>query len=136
MNFLMFADDIVLCSASLKDLELLVNMCSKAFDDIGMTINAKKSACLRIGNRHNSSVKSIILNNVEIEWKQEIRYLGVFITSSKSFTINLQYARKKFFKCLNGIFGQIGLKTSPTVLMTLIESNCVSILLYACEAVN
>ena len=37
---------------------------------------------------------------------------------------------------LNGIFGKVGLNTSPDVLYSLIDSQCVPILLFAAEALN
>ena len=67
-------------------------------------------------------------------WKQEIRYLRVFVVSAKTFKINVQNARYKYFRALNGIFSKVGLNASPAVLLSLIES-CVSILTFACESI-
>ena len=40
------------------------------------------------------------------------------------------------FRALNGIFGKVGLKTSPVVLCSLINSFCTPILLYAAESLD
>ena len=53
--------------------------------------------------------------------------------SGKKFTVNLQDLKQKFFRSLNAIFGKVGCKTSPLVLSSLIETQCVPILLYARE---
>ena len=42
--------------------------------------------------------------------------------------------KQKLFRALNGIFGKVGLKASPAVLYSLLNSFCTPILLYACEA--
>ena len=49
MNSIMYSDDLVLLSISVNDLKLLIDICVKEFNDIGMEINIKKSGCLRVG---------------------------------------------------------------------------------------
>jgi len=75
MNSFMYADYLLLLSISLHDLQKLVDLCVIEFNNIGMTININKSACVRIGSRHNK-VMRIIIKETELEWKNEIRYLG------------------------------------------------------------
>ena len=90
---------------------------------------------MRIGLRHSAVVSPITVNNQPLKWENEISYLGIKILSAKKFTINLQQVRQKFFRALNGIFGKVGLKTSPVVLTSLIESYCVPIMLYSSESI-
>ena len=107
------------------------------FGKIGMEINLNKSSCLRIGNRHNYQFNEIQLNNCVLKICQEIKYLGVIITSANIFKINGQNAKQKFFKALNCIFGRVGLglNTSPVTLCSLIDHCCLPFLLYASESV-
>jgi len=134
-NSLMYADDLLLLSITVSDLRDLVSMCLNVFNNLGMEINIAKSSCVRIGQRHNFEIKEIIVNNCTLKWSQEFNYLGVMIASAKKFTVNLQNVKHKFFKALNGIFGKVGLKTSPVVLCSLIEQCCMPILLYASESI-
>ena len=131
----MYADDLILLTISIRDLQCLVNICLKEFALIGMNINSAKSCCLRIGPRHNVEVVCIAVNDVEIQWCKELRYLGLFITFARKFNVNLQNARHKFFSSLNGIFGKVGLNTSRVLLWSLINSFCVPILMYGLESV-
>ena len=101
-----------------------------------MQINGSKSRCLRIGPRHAMPCKPININNMPIVWNQEIKYLGTAMASANHFTVNLQSTKQKFFRALNGIFGKVGLKTSPVVLCSLINSFCTPILLYAVESLD
>ena len=76
-----------------------------------------------------------MINGVNIIWKEQIDYLGVQINSAKHFVINLQRQRQKFFAALNSIFSKVGLNSSPSVIISLVESYCTPILLYASECV-
>ena len=92
---------------------------------------------MRIGIRHDVAVSELTgAGNLGITWVQEIKYLGVTICSAKSFKINMQSLRHQFLRALNGIFGKVGIRTSIDVMISLIESCCVSILLYSCERIT
>jgi len=55
-----------------------------------MVINFKKSSCLRIGQRHDVQRGQVISSSGQkIRWKNEIRYLGIYITRSREFKCSL-----------------------------------------------
>ena len=135
-NSLFFADDLLLLAISHRDLQLMVNLCIEEFNELDLKINVKKSMCLRIGRNHDEKISPILIDNEPLEWKQEMRYLGVFIVSANTFKCNLQSARQKFFRALNGIFAKIGTKASPRVLLSLVNSFCLHVLLYGVEALS
>ena len=135
-NSLFFADDLLLLAISHRDLQLMVNLCIEEFNELDLKINVKKSMCLRIGRNHDEKISPILIDNEPLEWKQEMRYLGVFIVSANTFKCNLQSARQKFFRALNGIFAKIGTKASPRVLLSLVNSFCLPVLLYGVEALS
>ena len=135
-NSFMYADDVILLSLSLHQMQLMINFCLEQFDAIGMNINVDKSGCMRIGERHNACTKPMYINNIALNWNQEIRYLGINILSGRRFNFNMQNIKQKYFRALNGIFGKVGLNTAPDVLCSLIDSQCVPILLFAAEALN
>ena len=60
-NSFMYADDLILLSISIHDMQAMVDICEIEFKNILMSINSKKSACLRIGDRHNVPSKSITI---------------------------------------------------------------------------
>ena len=60
-----------------------------------MTINAKKSCCIRIGPRNRAACAPICCSSgVLLPWVDELRYLGIFITRSRVFKISLDRAKK------------------------------------------
>jgi len=59
-------------------------------------------------------------------------FSGVF---SKKITVSQQKLKQKFYRRLKGIFGKIGVKSAPQVVLSLIELCCLPALLYASECV-
>ena len=135
-NILMYADDLVILSISLADLQHMIDICYTVFKRIRLDININKSACVRIGKRHKVKLSDMIVNGVILQWKEQFEYLGIVICSAMSFTVNLQRSRQKFFAPLNSIFSKVGSNTSSAMLISLIEAQCVSSLLYASECLE
>ena len=137
VNSFMYADDLILLSISLYHMQKLVDICFHEFGHLGLQINIKKSACIRVGSNFRNTDLCIFVNGVPLAWQQEIKYLGIsFIAGRKLSCSNTQCIRHKFFRAVNGVFGKIGLKSSPAVTCSLITSYCIPILLYALEAVT
>lgn len=132
-----YADDILILSLSLCKLQNLFTHCENELARLDMSINIKKSFCLRIGPRFNVQCANIVSNNgLNIPWANRIRYLGVFIKSSNSFRCCLDEAKKSFYRSINAIFGRVGRTASEEVLLTLMFTKCMPILLYASEVLN
>jgi len=135
-NAVMYADDLLLLSISVHDLQLLVDICVAEFDKLGLDINEKKSACLRISPRFKAVTTEVCINKSRIVWGSEIRYLGVNILAGSRFNLNLQPSKQKFFGAVNNIFGKVGLRTSAELLVSLLSSFCVPIMLYGLVSVT
>lgn len=135
-NAIMYADDLLLLSISLSDLQEMVNICVREFNAIGLSINISKSACMRIGTRFKTPVANIRAGNSVIEWKSELQFLGISLLAASTVKCNLQRIRQKFFRSLNGIFGKIGAHSSTSVTLSLVSTFCVPLLTYGIEAFN
>ena len=61
-----------------------------------------------------------------IPWVKEIRYLGVYISQSRTFKCSLSNNRSAFFRSANAIFGKIGGIASEEVILQLVKSKCIS----------
>ena len=134
VNAIMYADDIILLAISITDLQKMVELCLNAFHELDMRINVKKSMCMRIGSKFNSAVRNIIAEGIEIEWKSELKYLGVSLVAGKSLKCNLQVIKQKYFRALNGIFAKIGTRSDPMLTLSLFKSFCLPLLSYSLEA--
>ena len=75
----MYADDIILVTASLTDLQKLVNLCVNELSVVGLSVQAEKSAFICLGRPkkyRNLSVK-ININDILLDSVAELRCLGV-----------------------------------------------------------
>lgn len=135
-NAIMYADDILLMSLSITDMQKMVDICLIELDRVDMNINIKKSVSLRIGKRHNVVASDILIGNTPISWKSEIKYLGLQFFSASRIKVNIQILRQKFFGAANGIFGKIGTKASISCYTTLINAYCIPLLIYSLEAIS
>ena len=137
MCLVMYADDILLLAPSVSQLQKLFSMCELELNYLGMSINAKKSCCLRIGQRCDISCINIkTADGACLPWVKEFRYLGVYIVQSRNFKCSLSENKKSFYRSLNAIYGKVGGFASEQVILQLIISKCVPVLLYGLEACN
>jgi len=81
----LYADDIILLAPSVHVLQSLVNICESELKFLDMTINAKKSSCMRFGPKHKNVCANVIASGSTINWETLSRYLGVYLESSVKF---------------------------------------------------
>jgi len=135
---LLYANDILLMTPSVCELELLLHVCERELRWLDIAMNFKKSCCLRIGPRHHDVVCAKISSEsgCVLSWVSEIKHLGVHtcIVNSSSFKCSLHAAKRAFYRSANAIFGKIGRIASEEVTLQLIQSKSVPLLLYGLEA--
>ena len=135
LNAFMYADDLLLLSTSVTDLQNIISICLEEFDKLDLAVNVSKSACLRIGPRNNVKCASISSGDVAIAWCENIRYLGIFILSGKKFCCNFDKCRANFYRSFNSIYSKIGSTSSPSVILSLLSSYCLPVLIYGIECI-
>src|SRR5271163_4574843 len=120
----------------MSQLQGMINIVKTELDWLDMSINIKKSMCMRIGKRFNADVGNIYLNDMPIAWATETRYLGIYIVAASSFKVNLHNAKVKFFRSLNGILCKLGTSPPPHIVLYLVSSHCNSVLFYGLESLH
>jgi len=66
---------------------------------LDMVINSNKSFCLRIGQGHDVQCGQVISSSGQtIRWKNETRYLGIYIARNKEFKCSLD-SQAVFLAC-------------------------------------
>ena len=135
-NAFMYADDLLLVSISICDLQKLLKICELEFIKMDMCTNVTKSTCLRVGQRYNASVSPVLIDQKPIKWSSSLKYLGMTILSGKSLRYDFHPAKAKFFGSLNNILGKVGNISAIRVLLHLAYSKCSPILMYGLEAVG
>ena len=66
----MYADDIILLSSSVTDLQNMLNLCSDVFKILDLPINTEKSLCMGIEPRHRNECAPLVLNGCVINWAE------------------------------------------------------------------
>jgi hypothetical protein len=131
----LYADDILLLAPSVNSLQQLLRACEQELGWLDMTINLKKSACMRIGNRFNTSCENITtIDGCKLNWTNSIRYLGVYISSSTVFHCLIDNAKRSFYRSFNAIYGKIGNTASEETIIELLKMKCLPSLYYGMEA--
>jgi len=60
MSILLYADDTILIAPSVTSLQQLLNICEQELEWLDMSLNAKKSTCIRISPRFNANCCNIV----------------------------------------------------------------------------
>ena len=133
-NSFLYADDLILLSISVADLQMLLNSAIEIFESLDLQINESKTVCLRIGCRFLSPCSALRVNGIELSSVKEVKYLGVFIKSGKKFSCNWQSARSSYYKALNSILSVLGSNPSVQVALALTRASCVPIITFGLAA--
>jgi len=135
ISILLYADDILLIAPSVTYLQRLLLVCEEELTWLEMSLNVKKSSCIRIGPRFNAKCCNIVnTEGHELSWANEVRYLGIFIEAASSFKCSLDNAKRLFYRSFNSIFGRVGRVASSDVIIQLFKSKCLPVLYYGLEA--
>jgi hypothetical protein len=128
----MYADDLILLSASILDLQCMLDICSNIGISIGIKFNNKKSHCICIGSPPMSGLPTMLIGAEMIGWVDQIKYLGIWINSHKCFQVDVRESRRKFFMSMNCILSKTRF-TCDLVKLRLMESFCLTSLTYGIE---
>ena len=129
---IMFADDLALLAPSRRALQILMDTCKEYCDLHCLSFNTKKSKAMIFGKGFDDPCVPLHLGNSDIEFATEWKYLGTTIQSGKEFAFSAKPDLTSFFRASNAILGAAGNAEKP-VLLTLLYTNCVPILTYACN---
>ena len=128
----MYADDIILITASVTHMRELIKICDSGLCEIDLQINIVKSTWIRVGCQFQCDCVKIGLGGEFVQVSMEAKFLGSVLVADSKFSISLSKNKIKFFCNANRILSKIGNSNLP-VLMHLIDAYCVSALLYNLE---
>ena len=135
-NSFMYADDLIILSHTVTDLQTLMTLCSKIFADLDMPINVNKCSCIRIGPRAAILCAPVMLYGEPIPWVNNIKLLGVYICNARVFTCDRKQVKSNFYCCVNSILGRVPPSGDSTALLTLVMSKSIPKLLYGVDATS
>ena len=135
VNIFLYADDILLMAPSVGALQNMLSLCENHLAYLDMTLNAKKSVCLRVGRQFKDECSPLTtLSGESLCWVDNCRYLGVYLEAGKKFKSSLSNNKKSFYRAFNAIYGKVGGRASEEVVVKLISAKCVPVLIYGLDA--
>ncbi len=84
------------------------------------------------GRDNTSAVKPLKLNNTDVEFVSEWKYLGTTITAGKEFSFTARTDISSFYRAANSIINVLT-DAHKNVLMSLLYTNCIPVISYACS---
>ena len=76
---IVYADDILLISASVMDLQQMLNICNRRGSELGIKFNGSKSKCLVIGPNFKIMPASLTISSEILLWVDKLKYLGIWL---------------------------------------------------------
>ena len=128
---IMFADDLALLAPTRSSLQKMINLCDDYCKKFCLTFNTKKSKSMVFGNDYNYLFPPLILNGDVMEYVEEYRYLGTTIKCGLEMSFSARTDLTSFFRATNSILNVLNNAHEQT-LVSLLYTNCVPILSYAC----
>ena len=129
---IMYADDLLLMSASVSGLQAMLDICHAYSQSHAMIFNSKKSSCCQFGDR-NFIISNMMLGDLEIVWVTSFKYLGVTFISGPKFTIDFQIIKRKFYCAVNSVLSHCK-RNDNLVKLKLVKSFCLPLLTYCLGA--
>ncbi|OXA47756.1 Retrovirus-related Pol polyprotein from type-1 retrotransposable element R2 [Folsomia candida] len=86
VHLLLFADDIVLIANTADQLQLKINILSKSFKEMGLTVNIGKTKVVAFSKRKMKTNPKILWNGEELEVVDTYTYLGVIFHRNGHFS--------------------------------------------------
>jgi len=97
LGCMLYADDIILLSPSVKGLQLMLDKCFEISCDVDLQFNVLNCQCMVIGKTYKCNISRMHLSQDLIHWCNNIKYLSVYIVSDKSVKFDLNPVKRSFY---------------------------------------
>lgn len=132
---LVYADDIILLSASVGHLQMMLDICYVRGIEIDIMFNAKKSSLFVVGKACDVLIDTLRIGQDTIHWNKNMKYLGVQFKSGHVLQTDNDTVVRKFYAAANAICSHVKFASEMSVLF-LMETFCLPLLSYSCEALS
>ena len=129
---LLFADDLAIMAPTRLALQKLIDLCSSYCEEFCLQFNSKKSKVMIFGKSFKEPITPLTINGLEIQFVDEWKYLGTTLVAGKSFAFTARPDLSAFFRASNTVLNVLTGAHEHT-LLSLLFTNCVPTLTYACS---
>ena len=130
---IMYADDIILLSASVTGLQSMLDICYDYGRNHYLIFNSKKSVCCAFGSC--SAIDNMKIGDVSIAWVRSFKYLGITFNSDSKHSIDIEIIKRKFYAACNSVLSHCK-GNNELVKLHLVKSYCLPLLTYCLGAIQ
>jgi len=135
VGVIMYADDLILLSASVEGLQYMMDVCKAVSVEAMMKFNCKKCSYAVVGRASRHIISDMRLGNDKILWSGSFKYLGIPFNTGRSLTVDTQLIKRKFFASSNCILGNVSC-LNEIIKLSMVETFSLPILLFATAALK
>ena len=135
MGAIMYADDLIILSASVDGLQKMLDCCDRVSKELLLEFNCNKCVCVAIGPAAKYTIAEMSLGDVLLKWVKNFKYLGIHFIADPWLKVDLKQTKISFYTSVNRILGSAR-TTDDIVKLQLMESYCLPVLSYATYAVR
>ena len=77
-----------------------------------------------------------VLCGVQLQYVQQVKYLGVMLVSVRLFIHSISHVKEKFYRCFNAVYFRSRNAGSECVSVQLLKSLCIPIILYSVKVLH
>lgn len=129
-----YADDIMLLSASVVQLNKMLDICLSQGEILDVRFNSKKSCLFTVGKDYKDQLASFNFGDGIIAW-DSMRYLGINFNTSKRLKIDICPFLRKFYASVNAIIARSKF-VNEDVKLRLFESFSLPLMTYGLNVVS
>ena len=125
INHLMYVDDLVIISPSVKGLQRLLDICDVYGQNHDILFNHDKTVCMYMpsGNCYYLNMPVVVLNGIQLAFVRTYTYLGTVMTCDNADDANMRRQKGICYARANGIIKNFSM-CSPVVKATLFRTFC------------
>ena len=123
---LSYADDITFLCPSIRGLNEMIVLCYEYAKEYDITINPKKTVCIKFGSKINID-EHVLISGFPVQWSESVRHIGNLVDSTLSDSLDCRYKREMFIGYINKRISKFG-HLQPHILINLFKTYCCSFL--------
>jgi len=111
----------------------MLRLCDKFANDFDIKFNCGKSVAMRIGKRFKEKCVPLQIDNKDIFYVTELKYLGVHVCAGQLLKFSVEHHRSKFYCTFNSIYSKSKASNSEIISVELLKSYCFPFLFFAVD---
>jgi len=126
---------LLLVAQSVTSLQRNLSICELAWIDMCVCVSIQRNphAFASVPILAYSAVIISTFDNCKLSWSDNVRYLGIYLRSSRTFSCSFSHTKQSMYRAFNAVFGKVGRIASPDVVVQLVKIKCLPILCYGID---